>query len=156
MQHMLFFLVLCFAQNPVKWTTWRMTKLVSRPVFFKVVDFGWRSWLCLFTLIKYRWITWAADNLLSPRKKKKRVFYTSISHESSSYRQGEEPSKNSIIQSLLSSQNLIKNLKIRLQPEFAKHQECLIFHFRWITGPGEANKSCWRILNKIKFIMLLW
>lgn len=70
MQHTLFFLVLCFAQNPVKWATWRMTKLVNRPVFFKVVDFGWKSWFCLFALIKYRWITWAADNLLSPRKKK--------------------------------------------------------------------------------------
>lgn len=134
-----------------------MTKLVNRTVFFRVVDYGWKFWFCLFALIKYRWITWAADNLFSSRKKKKRLFYTSMDHECSSYRWGEGPSENNIIQSLLCSQNLIKNLKIRLQSEFTKHQECLIFHFRWITGPGEAKKSCWRnILNKIKFIVLLW
>lgn len=80
-----------------------------------------------------------------------------MGHECSSYRWGEGPSKNNIIQSLLSNQNFIKNLKIRLQYEFMKYEECLIFHFRWITGPGEANKSCWRnTLNKVKFIMLLW
>lgn len=94
MQHTLFFLVLCFAQNPIKWTICKMTKLVNRTVFSKVVDFGWKSWFCLFALIKYRWITWAEDNLLSSRKK------NSMDHECSSYRWGEGPSKNYIIQSL--------------------------------------------------------
>lgn len=51
-----------------------MTKLVNRTVFFRVVDYGWKSWFCLFALIKYRWITWAADNLFSSRKKKKDYF----------------------------------------------------------------------------------
>lgn len=71
--HTLFFLVLCFAQNPIKWAICRMTKLVNRTVFFRVVDYGWKSWFCLFALIKYRWITWAADNLFSSRKKKKKI-----------------------------------------------------------------------------------
>lgn len=126
----LFFLALCFAQNPIKWATCRMTKLVNKTVFFKVVDFGWKSWFCVFALIKYRWITWAADNFLSSRGKKKRLFYTSMDHECSSYRWGEGGSKNDIFQSVLSSKNLIKNLKIRLQSELMKHQECLLFHFR--------------------------
>lgn len=70
----LFFLALCFAQNPIKWATCRMTKLVNKTVFFKVVDFGWKSWFCVFALIKYRWITWAADNFLSSRGKKRDYF----------------------------------------------------------------------------------
>lgn len=45
MQHTLFFLVLCFAQNLIKWATYKMSKLMKRTVFFKVVDFGWKSLL---------------------------------------------------------------------------------------------------------------